>query len=309
MDQGQAPKRGLSALLASTIRNQPATASPAAQADGVSLAEVPVSAIRPNPSQPRTHFDEEALNELAASIKAQGVIQPLVVRKLRPEETTGEHTYELIAGERRWRAAKMAGLSTVPAVMKTVFNERDILLVSLVENLQRADLDPLEEAFAYDRLGKLFGLTHERIAEAVGKSRAAVTNAIRLLELPTSVQEAIKNKLLSTGHALILLAIPDQKIRAQLAAKAQAENMTVRDLERLVSWRQNAPRLPAQQERKKGSHRTRMASADLQEAERRLREHFGTRVVIEEGLRKGLVIIEFYSLDDFTRITKLMGME
>ena len=309
------PKRGLSALLSSTTQAPVSTPAMAASAQPpvinspVSSGDIPLTAIRPNPSQPRTNFDPEALKELAASIKARGLIQPVVLRQLRPEEATAEVKYELIAGERRWRASQMAGLQAVPAVIKQVFDQRDILLLSLVENLQRDDLNPLEEALAYERLAATFSLTHEQIADGVGKSRATVSNMLRILELPTSVQEAIKTRRLSVAHAKLLLTIPDARLQAQLAAKVQGEDLTVRNLERLISLDTAAP-TPAETgtSRKRGTHGTRSTPAHLQEAERNLREHFGTKVSVEENARKGRIVIEFYSADDFARITKLMGL-
>jgi ParB family chromosome partitioning protein len=310
------PKRGLSALLASTTQAPPAAPSAMAAAEqppvmssSVSSADIPLSSIRPNPTQPRTHFDPDALKDLAASIKARGLIQPVVLRQLRPEEATAEIRYELIAGERRWRASQMAGLIAVPAVIKQVFDQRDILLLSLVENLQRDDLNPLEEALAYERLAATFNLTHEQIADGVGKSRATVSNMLRLLELPTSVQEAIKIRRLSVAHAKLLLTIPDAKLQAQLAAKVQGEDLTVRNLERLISTDTAAPASDENAvHRKRGTQNTRSTPAHLREAERNLREHFGTKVSVEENARKGRIVIEFYSADDFARITKLMGL-
>jgi len=307
MEASVQPKRGLSALLSSTTGKAAGIGGIGAEASQVLMLDLPVSAIRPSSSQPRSHFDEGSLNELAASIKAQGLVQPIVVRKLDREAGAGELQYELIAGERRWRAAKMAGLSKVPAVIKAVFDDREVLLLSLVENLQRDDLSAIEEASAYERLAKTFGLRHEQIADAVGKSRATVTNSIRLLELPSSIQDAIKAKRITPGHAMILLSIPDAKVQSQLAAKVQVENLTVRDLERLVSWHQSGSRLPPASERKKGTHSTRVAAPEVQEAERQLREYFGTRVLIEEGIRKGRIVIEFYSVSDYERIIGLMG--
>lgn len=310
MEAAQQPKRGLSALLASTTRGAGAVPAQPSGASAVTNGEVPIAAIRANQAQPRTHFDAEALSELAASIKSQGLIQPLVVRKLKPEETTGGHQYELIAGERRWRASQVAGLTNVPVIIKSVFNDRDILLLSLVENLQREDLNPIEEALAYDRLGKAFGLKHEEIAASVGKARATVSNALRLLDLPETVKDALAKGQLSPGHAKVLLAIPDARIQAQLASKAQAEGLNVRDLERLVSFQAEAK--PSFSERLRGAKKSRgarMAAPELQEAERRLREHFGTKVTVEEGIRKGRIVIEFYTVEDFQRITKLMNVD
>jgi len=313
------PRRGLSALLATTTQRPDAQAPLSSHAglqtpasvivNPIINTEIELTAIRANPSQPRTHFDAEALSDLAASIKARGIIQPLVLRQLKPEEISGEHRYELIAGERRWRASQIAGLKTVPAVVKQGYDAREILLVSLVENLQRDDLNPVEEAIAYQRLATSFNLTHDQIAEGVGKSRATVSNMIRVLELPSTVQDAIKEKKLSLGHAKILLSVPDAKLQSQLAAKAQGENLTVRDLEKLIAWEKTHATLPVSnaQSREKNSRNTRVAPPHLQEVERQLREHFGTRVSIEEGLRKGRIVIEFYSVEDFERIKGLMG--
>ena len=311
------PKRGLMALLANT--QAPVTAptnsataeksEPVAADNAMLLADVPITHIRANPNQPRTTFDPAALDELAASIKTQGVIQPVVVRPLKPDEIKGaEHKYELIAGERRWRASQMAGLKNIPAVVKPSWHERDILLLSLVENLQRDDLDPIEEALAYDRLVKTFALTQDQVADGVGKSRTTVTNMLRILELPASVQEALKHRKLTLGHAKALLAVPDSKLQAQLAAKAQGENLTVRDLERLISA--DKPQRKSGALGRPSRIMTRSyVSADHQDVERKLREHFGTRVRIEDGATAGRVIVEFYSVEDFNRIIKLMGSE
>lgn len=305
----QKPKRGLSALLASTT--QQGASSPARQAT-MNLLDIQIYEIRPSPNQPRAHFDPDALRELADSIKERGLIQPLVVRELRAEEVSGGARYELIAGERRWRAAQMAALPSVPAIVKQVFDSREILLLSLVENLQRDDLNPVEEALAYQRLASTFSLTHEQIAQGVGKSRATVSNTLRLLELPSSVVDALKTRRLSIAHALFLLRIPDPQIQTQLAAKVQAEDLTVKDLERLVAGNagdESRPALPRESSREKGSRNTRHAPTHLQDAEQKLREHFGTRVNVEESLRKGKIIIEFYSVEDFERIVALMGIE
>lgn len=318
--------RGLSALLATTTQapvvEVPTSPAGAVQLqrppvpptpDAVMTAEVALAAIRPNPNQPRTVFDPQALEELAASIKVQGLIQPVVVRQLTPDEAKGEVWYEIIAGERRWRASQKAGLTKVPVVIKKVFSDRDILLLSLVENIQRDDLNIVEEAIAYERLAKTFSLTHEQIADGVSKNRATISNAIRILELPGSVQEALKQRKLTAGHAKVLLAVGDAAIQTQLAAKVQAENLTVRDLEKLVAWEasnapaENKPKLPVKS--KKGAVATHVAPAHLQDAERRLREHFGTKVIVEEGLRKGRIVLEFYSVEDFERITGLMGLD
>lgn len=317
MDEVAKPKRGLMALLANTSQNPPptapgvSTASAGSAAAGVpQLSDVPIKAIRANPNQPRTNFDPAALSELAASIKAQGLVQPVVVRHLKPEEVVGEAKYELIAGERRWRASQIAGLTAIPVVVKKVFNDRDILILSLIENLQRDNLNPVEEAVAYDRLSKIFNLSHEQIAEGVGKNRASISNGIRILELPSTVQDALRHGHLSIGHAKVLLSIPDTNIQAQLASKAQAENLSVRDLERLVAAtpEQSKP-TQIRAKSKKGQRNARVAPAHIQEIEQELREHFGTRVHVEEGLHKGRILIEFYSVEDFDRIVSAMGVK
>jgi ParB family chromosome partitioning protein len=312
MNEVAKPKRGLMALLANTSQGVPMATNAgavAAASDIPQLTDIPITAIRANPNQPRTDFDPAALSELSASIKAQGLVQPVVVRQLRQEEIVGETRYELIAGERRWRASKMAGLSAVPVVVKKVFNERDVLILSLIENLQRDDLNPVEEAIAYDRLHKLFNLSHEQIAEGVGKNRASISNAIRILELPSTVQDALRQSHLSIGHAKVLLAIPDPKIQSQLAAKAQAENLSVRDLERIVATAPNEKPPQIRAKAKKGQRNARVAPAHIQEIEQQLREHFGTRVQVEEGLQKGRIVIEFYSVEDFERIVDAMGLD
>jgi ParB family chromosome partitioning protein len=308
----QRPKRGLSALLSATTQpDSPAPGVAPVLTSSIQTADVSVNSVRPSPTQPRSEFNPQALAELAASIKAHGLIQPVVVRRLQPAEASGEVQYELIAGERRWRAAQMAGLAAVPAVIKDVFEQRDILLLSLIENLQRDDLNPIEEAVAYDRLAKTFKLTHEQIADGVGKNRASVSNQLRLLELPSSVQIALKTGRLSIGHAKVLLSIPDPNLQRQFAAKAEAEDLTVRDLERLVlSPLPSGPSLPQQtSDRRKGTRATRLAPPNIQDIERQLREYFGTKVYVEEGLRKGKITIEFYSVEDFARIVELFGVE
>ncbi|HLX61593.1 MAG TPA: ParB/RepB/Spo0J family partition protein [Planctomycetota bacterium] len=315
-----APKRGLQALLSATSLN------PNQPAPTITAAEVPLSSIRPNPDQPRTHFDPVALDELAASIKARGLIQPVVVRPIQEPRPTNEPRpqgsgqpeihYELIAGERRWRASQIAGLTTIPVVVKAVFDERDILLLSLVENLQRDDLNPVEEAAAYAKMCDKFNLTHDQIASGIGKSRAHITNLIRILELPPSILDAIKSRKLTPGHAKVLLTLPDAKLQSHFAAKTQAENLTVRDLERLITGPAPEPapshdgHHPARKSapRSKGSRNTRVVSPEIQDLERQLREHFGTRVTIEENSRKGRIVIEFFSPDDLHRITRLMQL-
>ena len=305
------PKRGLSALLASTTQGVDSLSSASGATSSITLVDIPIASIRPNINQPRTLFAPEALAELVASIKSHGLVQPIVVRQLKSEETSGEVRYELIAGERRWRAAQIAGLSNLPAIMKPVFEQRDILLLSLIENLQRDDLNAIEEAQAYDRLARNFGLTHDQIADGVGKKRASISNIIRLLELPPLIQEAVKARRISVGHAKVLLTIPDSKLQNLFAAKVQAENLTVRDLERLIAGTPVASSFGASgqsSDRRRGPRFLRVTPPNIQDVERQLREYFGTRVQVTGGQRKGQIIIEFYSVEDFARITQHMGL-
>lgn len=215
--------RGLDALLASH------SARPV-EADE-ELQELPLTAIHPNPDQPRREFDESALAELAASIKVQGVVQPVVVRPV-------DGGYQLVAGERRWRAAQQAGLARIPALVRRL-DARAAMAVALVENIQRADLNPLEEATALQRLIRDCGLTHERAAEAVGRSRAAVTNLLRLLELSSRLQQWVREGKLSLGHAKVLLAVPEPR-RSELAQKVVALGLSVRQVELLAKAAEGA---------------------------------------------------------------------
>lgn len=204
------------------------------------LREAPLSSIRPSARQPRTHFDEEAMSALAASIKELGVLQPVLVRTTDPEgkENTGE-AYELVAGERRWRAARRAGLQTIPVLVQSVTNDAHSLEQALVENLHREDLNALEEAAAYQQLIDDFSFTHEQVASRVGKSRATVTNTLRLLQLPAGAQRALAEGTISAGHARALLGTPDRGLQEELTARIVDEGLTVRAVEDLV--RANAP--------------------------------------------------------------------
>ncbi len=189
--------------------------------------EVPLSSIRPNPHQPRSRFDEESLSSLAASIKEIGILQPLLVRKI------GNDEYELIAGERRWRAARRAGLQRVPVITESI-DDATSLRHAIVENLHREDLNPLEEAAAYQQLIEEFGLTHEEVAHQVGRSRAAVSNTLRLLQLPAGVQRALSDGSISAGHARALLGTPDRALQEELAVRVSAEGLSVRALEEII---------------------------------------------------------------------------
>jgi ParB family transcriptional regulator, chromosome partitioning protein len=270
---------------------------PAAEAAGNATGGVvvPIGSIDANPLQPRSVFQPERLRELADSILANGIIQPLIVR------TKGER-YELIAGERRWRAAKLAGLTEVPVVIQNLVDER-VLEVSLIENIQREDLNPIEVAEAFDRLCREMGMSHEEIAKRTGKERSTVTNMIRLLRLPEQVQVLLAERKLSMGHARAILGVEKPELQLSLADKAAAEGMSVRQVERAVQ-KLNEEREPA--EPKTAAKVDPNVKAAVEELER----YLGTRVKIEQkGQGRGKIEIEFYSMDDLDRIYSLVVRE
>lgn len=250
---------------------------------------LPLTALHPNRRQPRQIFADQELDELAASIRAQGVIQPLVV------SADGDGTYTIVAGERRFRAARRAGLSEVPVVVRQASSDRELLELALVENLQRADLGPLEEAEAYRALQDDFGLTQEQLAERVGKSRPAVANALRLLKLPAGVQDLLRSGQLTAGQARPLLAIESAARQEELARRAVAEGLSARDLERLAS--ESAPR----KRRAKAPPEPNAAAA----AER-LTQKLQTRVEIVRRGRGGTVRIHFHSEEELMRLYELL---
>lgn len=292
--------KGLSALIPADTAG---TGTP--KGDEPRLEEIPVASIVPNPHQPRAHFDEEALADLAASVREIGVLQPILVRPL------GEGKYELIAGERRWRAARRAGLAVVPAVVRPT-DDLGSVERALIENLHRQDLTALEEAGAYQQLAEDFSMTHEQIAARVGKSRATVTNTLRLLSLPASIQSLLANGRLSAGHAKALLATPDRAFQEQLARRAAAESWTVRQLEEAVRDRGGAasPESPATgttgaRDPQDGAglvEGTRLRPPGLLELETLLAEHLATRVHVSMGAKRGKVVVEFADLEDLERI-------
>jgi ParB family chromosome partitioning protein len=277
---------------------------------GSALREVPISSIRPNTLQPRTHFDEEAMSALAASIREVGVLQPVLVRPLGG----GTDEYELIAGERRWRAARRAGLQTVPALVREVSADASSLEQALVENLHREDLGPLEEAAAYQQLIDDFGHTHEEVATRIGKSRATVTNTLRLLQLPAGVQRALADGSISAGHGRALLGTPDRTLQESLVGRIVAEGLTVRQVEDAVKEAERgdgrvetAP--PSFDGTTKGStHATprRLPEPGLLELEELLSTYLNTRVKVELRNRRGRVVVEFATLEDLERIYRAM---
>ena len=242
--------------------------------------------------------------DLAQSISAKGIIQPILVRALSPAELSGETRYEIVAGERRWRAAQKAGLQDIPAIVKPVSGASDVLLTSLIENIQRDDLNPIEAARAYKRLNDAYGMTHDQIASVLGKSRAAVTNSLRLLELPEEVQTGIADGSITPGHAKVLLSLESDRARMQAFQDCRDGRLTVRGLEALVAHRQAKLVSAGQAEPAK----LRAKPAHVKEIEARLSQHFGTKVTVEEGARKGRIVIEFYSVSDFDAILGKLGV-
>jgi ParB family chromosome partitioning protein len=285
--------RGLGALLPSEAAA--ATASTPTPIGGPALREVPVERLRPNPRQPRRTFDEEPLASLTASVAALGVLQPLLVREL------GAGEYELIAGERRWRAARRAGLSTVPVLVRQA-DDLASLEQAVVENLHRADLNPMEEAAAYAQLLEDFALTHEQLAARVGRSRAAVSNTLRLLQLPASIQRHLVEGTLAAGHARALLGSADAAFQESLAARAVREGLSVRAVEEAVRTREEGGAVPAPSTTRSPANR-RPGFAEL---ELLLADHLATRVKVEERGKRGRIVVEFADLDDLERIYRAM---
>jgi ParB family chromosome partitioning protein len=264
---------------------------------GAVYRELPVTAIRTNAKQPRQVFDEEALNELEHSIREFGLMQPIVVREL------GNDMYELVMGERRWRATQQAGLKTIPAIVRQTAD--DVMLRdALLENIHRVQLNPLEEAAAYQQLLQEFGVTHEELADKIGRSRPVVTNTIRLLKLPLPVQRRVAAGVLSAGHARALLSLEDPGTQEELATKIVAEGMSVRATEEAVTLAKSAEPAKPKVVRRKPLH-----APGLQDLAERLSDNFDTRVKVELGQRKGRIVVEFGSVDDLERIIQLMAPE
>ena len=259
------------------------------------LREIEISAIVPNPQQPRTQFDDESLAELEHSIREFGLLQPIVVREVRPG------SFQLVMGERRWRAARRVGLHRVPAIIRQTADDA-MLRDALLENIHRVQLNPLDEAAAYEQLLAEFGVTHNELADRLGRSRPVVTNTIRLLRLPVSVQRRVAAGVLSAGHARALLGLDDAGRQEELAARIVAEGMSVRATEEaVVLLRREAPDKPRPEKRRP------MHAPGLQELAERLSDRFDTRVKVELGQRKGRIVVEFGSVEDLERIAELMN--
>lgn len=282
------------------------TESSGAPTVGGGLVELPVGSISANRLQPRSSFDEDSLAALTESIREMGVLQPVLVRRLSDSE------YELIAGERRWRASRRAGLQTIPAIIRDV-EEVASLEQAVVENLHRQDLNPLEEAAAYQQLIEDFGLTQEQAASRVGKSRSAVANLLRLFQLPPSVQKLLADGALTAGHAKVLLSTPDRAYQESLAKRIAAEDLSVRAVEELVKERTNLEAsldpsdAPSEGSRGSGSTSdTKLRPPGLLELEELLSTRLDTRVKVSMGKTRGKVTVEFANLEDLERIYKVI---
>jgi ParB family chromosome partitioning protein len=268
---------------------------------GLRFAELPVGQVRPNPRQPRQVFDEEALAELVHSVREIGVLQPVVVRPAGTDEA-GQPRYELVMGERRWRAVQEAGLDTIPAIVRDTADD-DLLRDALLENLHRAELNPLEEAAAYQQLLDDFGCTHEELAGRIGRSRPQISNTLRLLKLPPAVQRRVAAGVLSAGHARALLGLEDAESMERLAGRIVSEGLSVRAVEEIVALG-DGPAKPVRRKPRPGGH-----TGELNELATRLGDQLETRVTVALGRTKGRLSIDFASVEDLNRIIALMAPE
>jgi ParB family chromosome partitioning protein len=305
--------KGLSALIPSEATGETDSA----------LRVVPISHIKPNAFQPRSHFDEESMSSLAASIREVGLLQPVLVREVEDED----ESYELIAGERRWRAARRAGLQTIPVLVQPDTGDVTSLEQALVENLHREDLNALEEAAAYQQLIDEFGLTHEQVATRMGKGRATVTNTLRLLQLPAGAQRALAERTISAGHARALLGTPDRTLQDKLVEQITSEGLTVRAVEEIVRGvaplREVAPppleEIPEKLDEEDGTTTgttdisvprrpqvRKLPEPGVLELEELLSTYLNTRVKVDIQNRRGRLVVEFATLEDLERIYRAM---
>lgn len=263
---------------------------------GRTIVNIEISKVVPNPRQPRTTFTKESLKELADSIKEQGIIEPILAR-VRNER------YELVTGERRWRAAKLAGLSVIPAIIKD-FTDEQSLELSLIENLQRVDLNPMDEAEGYARLTSEFNLTQEEVAQKVGKDRSTVTNMLRLLTLPDKIKQSLRKGEITVGHARPLLTLEDPARQIEIWRQIVKNNLNVRDVEILVTGKEEKPKV-----KKGGRKRAYTQNAELNALVEKLTTHLGTKVKILGAPERGRIEIEYYSKEDLERILEIIMPE
>lgn len=274
-------KKGLGKGLGALITN--------AENEETGIRELKLNEIEPNINQPRKHFNDEKLNQLAESIKQHGIVQPIIVKK-------EDETYRIIAGERRWRAARIAGLSTVPVIIKDL-GSKQVMEIALIENLQREDLNAIEEAEAYDKLMKEFNLTQEQISISVGKSRSAVANSLRLLNLSDKMKVYVINEELTSGHARALMAIEDKEIQQKAAEEVIQRKLSVRETESLVK-KYLSKKVKSNQKKK---------NEEFLRIEENLQNIFGTKVQLVSNNKKGKIVIEYYSNDELERIIELVN--
>jgi len=298
MSKKKALGRGLSALLSDTPEDEKlevdvtsSISTPPAALEN--LNEIPLSEIETNPFQPRQHFDQEALNELAESIKVHGIIQPITVRKLAP------HQYQLISGERRFQASKLAGLTSVPAYIRTA-DDQQMLEMALIENIQRENLNPIEVALSYQRLISECNLKQEELGDRVGKNRSTVTNYLRLLKLPPDIQIALRDNKLSMGHARAIINIDSPDSQLYLFKKILAEDLSVRKVEEL------ARELMAGTKEKPEKPTPSTHSKEINQLQSNLSSHFGTKVSVKSDGKKGEIRIPFLSVEDLNRILDIL---
>ncbi|MRK00005.1 ParB/RepB/Spo0J family partition protein [Aeromicrobium sp. S22] len=288
-------RRGLGRGLESLIPSSSAEAKAAGlqEIEGARFAEIPLDQIVPNPRQPRQVFDEDHMSELVHSIKEVGLLQPVVVREVAKDR------YELIMGERRWRATGKAGLETIGAIVRDTSDE-DLLRDALLENLHRSQLNPLEEASAYQQLLEDFGCTHEELADRIGRSRPQISNTLRLLKLTPTVQRRVAAGVLSAGHARALVSVANPEIQDRLATRVVAEGLSVRALEEIVTVGPDDPKRPASRQSPK------VSAPRLADLASRLSERYDTRVKVDLGRSKGKITVEFATLEDLERIVSMM---
>ena len=288
------PRKALGKGLSALLPARPVLQEVAPSAPIGGLTELPIDAIDPNPLQPRTVFRPDRLAELAQSIRTNGVLQPVIVR-------CKAHRYELVAGERRWRAARMAGLDRLPCLVQDLADDR-LLEITLIENLQREDLNPIETAQAFDRMGKELNFSHDQIGKRTGKDRSTITNMLRLLRLPDDVQLLLAEHRLSTGHARAILGLPGTDLQREVAQKAVSQGLSVRQVERLVHTitEPREPKAPAQAEQ----------DPNVKAAVAQLERVLGTRVrIVQKSEQRGRIEIEYYSQEDLDRIYQAIVSE
>ncbi len=286
--------KGLAALIPTVPAAEPVSSTPTPQEAGERLIMIGLDQLLANPNQPRKHFEEAKLQQLADSIRQKGVLQPILVRRI-------DGKFQIVAGERRFRAAEKLGLPELPARLVEDLNDRDMLEISIVENLQRDDLNPLELADGYNRLIREFSLTQEELSTRVGKDRSSIANTLRLLNLPGEIKQSIAAGKIKEGHARAILALETEKDQLELARKIIDEDLTVRAIEEIIYGAKR---------RKRGrSLKLKTRPVEISQAETALKRRLGTAVRIERGLKRGRIQIEFYGDADLTRILDLLGVE